>query len=90
MSAESVHLATLAHEGRFWDVYVEFQDPEPHDRYVRARLRFSAADESDDGATARDVYTAPIFVEDSHDEILARARSFHSEQVIGLLRSCLP
>jgi len=83
-------MATVAHEGRFWDVYIEIQDSDPHDRYVRARLRFSAADESGDDEVTDDVFTAPIFIEDSPDAIYARARSLHNEQVLGLLRSCLP
>lgn len=83
-------MATLAHEGRFWDVYVELQEPQPHDRYVRGRLRFSAAAEDAGSDQPDEVFTAPIFLEDSPEAVIARARSLHNEQVIGLLRSCLP
>lgn len=89
--ANGAHMATLTHEGRFWDVYLELQEPQgPSDRYYRGRLRFSAPGNPVDGAGGQDVYTAYIFLEESPDELIARARSFHNEQLLGLLRSCLP
>ena len=81
----SHHLATITHEGRFWDVYVEaMPQASPRDP-VRGRLLFSAADQQ-----AEPVHTAPIFVEQSMDQILARARELGSHRMVALLRSCMP
>jgi len=78
------HLATVAHEGRFWDVYVEVvPQASPRDP-VRGRLVFSAPDGEEP------VTTAPIFVEPSVDQILERARELGEHRLIALLRSCLP
>jgi hypothetical protein len=79
------HLATITHEGRFWDVYVEVvPQASPRDP-LRARLAFSAADNADER-----VQTAPIFVEPTLEEVLDRARGLGEHRVIALLRSCLP
>jgi hypothetical protein len=81
------HLATLSHEGRFWDVYVEFDDdPRRQDSYG-ARLCFSPADSEDGAGTVR---TATIVIQPSYEEVLHRARSFEDHQLASLLRSCLP
>ena len=79
------HLATVTHEGRFWDVYVEVvPQASPRDP-LRARLAFSAADNADER-----VHTAAIFVEPSLEEVLDRARELGEHRVVALLRSCLP
>lgn len=81
------HLATVSHGGRFWDVYVEFdEDPSRQDSYA-ARLCYSPAD-ADDGEGP--VRTTSILIEPSYEEVLHRARSFEDRQLVGLLRSCLP
>jgi hypothetical protein len=87
--AHGAHIATLAHEGRFWDVYVELEEPRARDVFARGRLRFLAADASPEEPEAA-VCTAYIFVEDSGEAVLTRARALHMDQVVGLLRSCLP
>lgn len=78
------HLATVSHDGRFWDVYLEIQESDRRGP-VRGRLAFSAADDEQEL-----IRTAVIFVEPSEDEVLRRAREFEPHQLIGLLRSCLP
>lgn len=79
------HLATVTHEGRFWDVYVEvIPQASPRDP-LRARLSFSAADNADER-----VHTAAIFVEPSLEEILERARELGEHRIVALLRSALP
>lgn len=84
-SERAHHLATVTHEGRFWDVYVEVvPQASPRDP-LRARLAFSAADNADER-----VHTAAIFVEPSLDQILERARELGEHRVVALLRSCLP
>lgn len=80
----SHHVATVTHEGRFWDVYVEVVPQASPREPVRGRLMFSAADD------AQPVHTAPIFVEPSVDQIIERARELGTHRLIALLRSCLP
>jgi hypothetical protein len=77
------HLATVSHEGRFWDVYLEIQEAERRGP-ARGRLAFSAADGEQDP-----VRTAVIFIEPTEDEVLRRAREFDAHRLVGLLRSCL-
>lgn len=83
-NARGVHLATLAHEGRIWDAYME-QDEDAVDRdTVRARLRFSSP-EAD-----RFYRTAVIIIEPSWEEAVRRARALDERQLSALLRSVLP
>lgn len=80
------HLATIGHEGRFWDVHLEFlDDPRRPDR-CRGLLAFSAADAGEDEEPAR---TAPIFIEDSFQEVLDRARALEQRDLLNFLRSVL-
>lgn len=82
-----LHLATVAHDGRIWDVYVEFEDdPRRPDAY-RARLRFDTPDTGDVQGPFR---TTVIIIEDSFEEAVARARTFEDRQLTALLRSVLP
>lgn len=78
------HLATVAHQGRLWDVYVEQDDPAHSQDSVRVRLRFSSP-EAD-----RPHRTAAIIIEPSWEEAVARARGLSDHQLAGLLRSVLP
>lgn len=79
-----IHLATVAHEGRIWDVYLEQDDATAVRDAVRARLRFSST-EAD-----RFYRTAAIIIEPSWEEAAARARALEEHQLSGLLRSVLP
>lgn len=80
------HLATIAHEGRIWDVYLEFEDdPRLPDSY-RAMLAFSPADNEGKGT----VRTAVIIIEDSYELAFNKARAFEADQLEALLRSILP
>jgi hypothetical protein len=79
------HLATISHEGRFWDVYLELE--EAHAGPVRGRLRFTAADQSPSEPVAR---TGFILVEATPEEVHGRARELNTHQLSSLLRSCLP
>jgi hypothetical protein len=77
----------VSHGGRFWDVYVEFdEDPRRRDSYS-ACLCYSPADGEEGEPSVR---TAPILIEASYEEVLHRARTFEDRQLVGLLRSCLP
>lgn len=85
--SESHHLATVPYEGRFWDVYLEFvDDPRRPDR-CRGLLVFSAADGEEEEEPAR---TTPIFIEDSFEKVLERARGLEQRDLVGFLRSVLP
>jgi hypothetical protein len=80
------HLATLSHGGLFWDAYLELEDAGGPADPVRGRIAFSAA--GDDAAET--VRTATIFLEESPQAVLTRAREFKTHQLVALLRSCLP
>jgi hypothetical protein len=82
----SHHLATISHEGLFWDAYLEFEDAQDRGEPVRGRIAFSAAG----GQEQEPVRTATIFLEDSAHDVLARAREFKTHQLVALLRSCAP
>jgi len=81
------HLATVSHEGRFWDVYLEFADDPRSPETCRALLCFSPADLNEREEPLR---TTTIFIEDSYQEAVARARGMEEHQLVGLLRSMLP
>jgi hypothetical protein len=80
----SHHLATISHDGLFWDAYLDIANPQEHP--VRGRISFSAA--GDPGLDP--VHTATIFLEDTPQAVLARAREFKTHQLVALLRSCTP
>ena len=82
----SHHLATLSHDGRFWDAYLELEDSQGQGAPARGRIAFSPAGES--GTTP--LRTGTIFLESSAQDVLARARDFKTHQLVGLLRSCAP
>lgn len=81
----SHHLATISHDGRFWDAYLELEEPQSPDAPARGRIAFSAADEGE----AEPVRTTTIFIEDSPHEVLTRARDFKTHQLVALLRSSI-
>lgn len=85
--SQGVHLTTISHEGRFWDVYVEFEDDPRRPESYRALLCFSPADRNEGEEPAR---TGCIIIESSYEEALARARDLEDHQLSGLLRSALP
>lgn len=82
----SHHLATVSFDGRFWDAYLELVEAQGPNQPARGRIAFSAADAGD----AEPVRTATIFVENTAQEVLARAREFKTHQLTALLRSAEP
>jgi len=80
-------MATISHEGRFWDVYLEFEDDPRRPTTYRARLCFFPGDPGDDEEASR---TTVIIIEDSFEEAMAKARALNPPQLQGLLRSVLP
>lgn len=80
------HLATVSHDGRFWDAYLELDEGPMQGSPQRGRIAFSAAGEPESGA----VRTAPIFIEPTAQDVLARARDLKTHQLVALLRSAIP
>ena len=79
-------LSTFAHEGRFWDIYLEFVDDPRRPDSARARFCYVPTDKADHEEAVR---TAVIVIEQSFEEAVSRARSFDEHQLGALLRSCL-
>jgi hypothetical protein len=80
------HVATVSHQGRFWDVYLEFEDDPRRPDSCRGHLSFSPAD----GEGSKPVRTATIIIESTLDEALRKANDFTDHQLVALLRSALP
>ncbi len=80
------HLATISHEGRFWDVYLEFEDDARRPDSFRARFAFSPGDPADDEGLRR---TTIVIIENSFDEAIRKAQSFDDRHLSALLRSTL-
>lgn len=80
-------MATISHEGRFWDVYLEFEDDPRSPTTYRARLCFFPGDPGDDEEATR---TTVIIIESSFEEAMMKARALNEMQLQGLLRSTLP
>ena len=81
------HLATISYEGRFWDVYLEFEDDPREPTSFRALLCFFPGDPGDNEEAAR---TTTIIIEDSFEAAMLKARGLDDRQLQGLLRSALP
>ena len=81
------HLATISHDGRFWDVYLEFEDDLRRPDMHRATLAYSAADGEKGDALLR---TIPVIIEPSYEEAMRRARELEDHQLVAFLRSLLP
>lgn len=84
---KGLHVATLAHEGRIWDAYLELDDDPRRPEVCRAHIRF---DPTDTGGGERPACTGVIIIESSYEEAVAKARTFDERQMEGLLRSALP
>ncbi len=84
-AAENLHLTTFAHDGRFWDVYLEFaEDSGRQPASCRARLCYVPTDPT---ADVKPVRTAMIIIEPSYDEAIERARALDRYNLAALLRS---
>ncbi len=82
----SHHLATVSFDGRFWDAYLELAESQGPGEPARGRIAFSAADAGE----ATPVRTATIFVEDTAQEVVGRARELKTHELVALLRSAVP
>jgi len=81
------HLATISHEGQFWDVFLELDGDPRYMGSCRGMLAFSPAGSRGEEGVVR---TAAILIENSWEEVADKARSFESRQLESLLRSALP
>ena len=81
------HVGTVSHDGRFWDVYLDFDDDPRRPESYRGVLSFSPADAAEDESPVR---TGTIIIEPSFEEAVRKARSFEDHQLVGFLRSALP
>jgi len=84
---QGLHVATITHEGLIWDTYLEFEDDPRQPTSFRGKLRFDLA--GADGAE-RSAETTVIFIEDSYEEAVAKARRMDERGLEALLRSALP
>ncbi len=82
----SHHLATISFDGRFWDAYLELEETQGPGDAARGRIAFSAADE-EEGPPVR---TTTIFIEETAQSVVGRARDLKTHQLVALLRSALP
>ena len=87
MSSSGQHLATISYEGRFWDIYLEFDEDLKRPGGCRANLAFSAADRAEGEEVLR---TIPVIIEPSYEEALSKARGLDEHQLVAFLRSLLP
>ena len=78
------HLTTFAHEGRFWDIYLEFVDDPHRPDSCRARLCYVPTDRAEHEEPAR---TTVIIIEPSYEEALGKARTLGQHQLAAMLRS---
>ena len=81
------HIATVSHLGRFWDVFLEFDDDPRRPEIYRGVLCFAPSDLNEGEQPAR---TTAIIVESSYESALRKAREFEEHQLVGFLRSVLP
>ncbi len=85
--SDGMLLRTISHEGRFWDVFLEFKDDPRQLDTFRGVLCFCPVD-NEMGEPAR--RTTTIFIESSYEETVAKAQGLEEHQLQGLLRSLLP
>ena len=81
------HLATITHDGRFWDVYVELKDEASHPGAHRGRVAFAPVDANEGEELLR---TADVIIEPSREEALWSAKRLDTHHLVALLRSLLP
>ena len=80
-------IATVGHQGRFWDVFLELDDDPRRIDVHRGLLCFTPSDLNEGERPAR---TGVILVEPTYEDLVRKAKSFEDHQLVGLLRSALP
>lgn len=79
-----MHLTTFTHEGRFWEVYLEFVAEHTDPGSSRARLCYVPTDRADHEEPVR---TAVIIIEPSREEARAAALALERYHLAAMLRS---
>jgi len=82
--APGIHITTFTHEGRFWDVHLEFVDEGQATESCRGRLCYIPTDQADHEEPIR---TAVIFIEPSYEEVRQAALALDRYNLAALLRS---
>ena len=72
------HLSTISHDGRFWEVYLEFQDDPRLPTSYRGLLCFSPVTSAKGESALR---TTTILIEDSYERVESKARAFEDFQL---------
>jgi len=85
--SQGLHVATIGHLGRFWDVFLELADDPRRPEAYRGLLCFSPSDRNEGEEAKR---TTVIFVEPSYEAAVRKAKGLEEHQLLGLLRSVLP
>jgi len=83
-----LHFATIAHDGRIWDAYLEFDDDAHRPDIYRARIRFDPANSID--FADPNPRTTVIIIEESYEAAVVKARRFDERALEAMLRSALP
>lgn len=81
-----VHVATVAHEGRLWEAWLDFVEDPGRPSDFRARLRFDPPSGDPIGSAS----TTVLIIEESYEDAIRKARSFDTRSLQALLRSALP
>ena len=81
------HLATITHDGRFWDAYVELEEEASHPGVHRGRVAFAPVDAGEGEESLR---TADVIIEPSREDALWSAKRLDTHHLVALLRSLLP
>ena len=81
---QGMHLTTLTHEGRFWEVFLEFVDEPGDPDSCRARLCYVPTDRAEHEEPVR---TAVIIIEATPHEACESAQALDRYHLTALLRS---
>lgn len=79
-----LHLTTFTHEGRFWEVYLEFVEDSRDPESARARLCFVPTDQDENEEPER---TAVIIIEPTPVDAVRAARALDRYHLAAMLRS---
>ncbi len=83
---QGMHVTTFTHEGRFWEVFLEFVD-EPRDPdSTRARLCYVPTDRAEHEEPVR---TAVIIIEATRHDAYEAARALDRYHLTAMLRSVI-
>lgn len=83
---EGMHLTTFTHEGRFWEVYLEFVDEPTDPGSGRARLCYVPTDRADHEQPVR---TAVIIIEPTREAAHEAAGALERYHLAAMLRSVI-